>query len=115
MPDRKAKRVRAVREPLQVYLDRDDRALLDRLAKETGLSRAEILRRGLRTFGAQEAQVPSPMLEFLESMKGTDLPPDIAERHDDYLAEAYLDTHEECEGCRADRASSSTRRPGSRP
>ncbi|MGH7646342.1 MAG: ribbon-helix-helix protein, CopG family [Gemmatimonadales bacterium] len=114
MTGRKAKRARTVREPLQVYLERDDRALLDRLAKETGLSRAEILRRGLKDFAAEHRPVKSPMLDFIESLRDADLPPDMAERHDDYLAEAYLDTHEECEGCRRGRASSSTPRPGSR-
>ncbi|MGH7674379.1 MAG: CopG family transcriptional regulator [Gemmatimonadales bacterium] len=97
MTRRKTKRPKVVREPLQVYLERDDRALLDRLAKETGLSRAEILRRGLRSFGAQQAPLRSPMLEFLDSIAGTDWPADIGERHDDYLEEAYLDHHDESE------------------
>ena len=94
------KNPRAVREPLQVYLDRDDRAMLDRLAKEAGLPRAEVLRRGIRSFAREQAPATSPMLEFLRSLRGDDWPEDIAERHDDYLAEAYLDTHEGCEGCR---------------
>jgi hypothetical protein len=84
---------RGVREPLQVYLDPDERGLLDRLARETGLSRAEILRRGLKSFAAERRE-KSPMLEFMESMKGLDFPPDMAARHDDYLAESYLDTHD---------------------
>jgi hypothetical protein len=83
-----------VREPLQVYLDRDDRALLDRLAQEAGLSRAEVLRRGLRSFAAENARGKSPLFDFLMSMRGDDWPADIAERHDDYLAEAYLDNHD---------------------
>lgn len=91
---------RAVREPLQVYLDRDDRAMLDRLARETGLSRAEVLRRGIRSFAAEHAPTTSPMLEFLRSIRGDDWPTDLGERHDDYLADAYLDAHEGCEGCR---------------
>ena len=41
MPRKPARRVR---EPIQVYLDADERALLERVARETGLSRAEILR-----------------------------------------------------------------------
>lgn len=90
---KRAKRPPRVREPLQVYLDPDERGLLDRLARETGLSRAEILRRGLKSFAA-EHRGPSPMLEFMESLKGADFPPDMAERHDDYLADAYLDRHD---------------------
>jgi hypothetical protein len=86
---------RRVREPIQVYLDVDERALLDRVAAETGLSRAEILRRGLRQFAAEQSAGKSPMLEFMESLRDVDFPPDLSERHDDYLAEAYLDTHED--------------------
>lgn len=82
-----------VREPLQVYLDPDERGLLDRLARETGLSRAEILRRGLKSFAAEQ-RGKSPMLEFMDSMAGAEFPPDMAERHDEYLAEAYLDRHD---------------------
>lgn len=92
---KKSKPGRAVREPLQVYFDRTERALLDRLARETGLSRAEILRRGLRSFAAESLKGRSPLLEFLRSLAGDDWPVDLAERHDDYLAEAYLDTHED--------------------
>ena len=92
---RQRKRPRAVREPLQIYLDQAERALLDRLARETRLSRAEILRRGLRSFAAENMKGRSPLFEFLKSMAGDDWPADIATRHDDYLAEAYLDNHEE--------------------
>ncbi len=88
------KPAKRVREPIQVYLTADDRALLDDLAKRTGLSRAEVLRRGLRSFGAERAGSGSPFLDYLLSLRGDDWPADIAERHDDYLAEAYLDLHE---------------------
>jgi hypothetical protein len=93
MATKRTKRSPRVREPLQVYLDPDERGLLDRLARETGLSRAEILRRGLKSFAA-ERRGKSPMLEFMDSMQGLDFPPDMGARHDDYLAEAYLDTHD---------------------
>ena len=77
---------RKVREPIQVYLTADERALLDRAARDTGYSRAEILRRGLRSFLAHEASGASPMLSFLNSFEGQDLPADLAERHDEHLA-----------------------------
>jgi hypothetical protein len=91
------KRPRAVREPIQVYLDADERAMLDRVAGETGLSRAEVLRRGLRSYAVEQGAGGSPMLEFMEWMKQQDfdLPADLSERHDDYLAEAYEDLHHE--------------------
>ena len=84
---------RKVREPIQVYLTADERALLDRAARDTGYSRAEILRRGLRSFVAHEASGASPMLSFLNSIDWKDLPADLAERHDEHLAEAYLDRY----------------------
>jgi len=90
---KRTKRTPRVREPLQVYLDPDERGLLDRLARQTGLSRAEILRRGLKSFAVEHGG-KSPMLEFLDSMKGADFPADMGERHDDYLADEYLGTHE---------------------
>jgi hypothetical protein len=36
-----------VREPIQVYLTRQERAELDRAAEELGVSRSEVLRRGV--------------------------------------------------------------------
>src|SRR5688500_4440496 len=63
-------RKRAVREPIQVCLARPDRELLDRLAEQTGLSRAEILRRGLRRVGAELMAADHPALRFLEQITG---------------------------------------------
>ncbi len=39
--------VKHVREPIQVYLSSQERAELDRAAKELGVSRSEVLRRGV--------------------------------------------------------------------
>ncbi len=62
MPKR-APRPAAVREPVQVYLAPDDRDLLNRLAEETGLSKAEILRRGVRDLvRARTSEVEVPVL-----------------------------------------------------
>jgi len=83
-----------VREPLQVYLSAAERAQLDLLSRQTGLSRAEILRRGIRSYAAERQGVHSPMLEFIGKYGDTPVPPDLGSRHDDYLAEAYEDTHE---------------------
>ncbi|MDT8369550.1 MAG: CopG family transcriptional regulator [Longimicrobiales bacterium] len=38
---------RIVREPIQVYLTPEERAALDRAASEMGVSRSEVLRRGI--------------------------------------------------------------------
>ncbi len=88
------KRSAAVREPIQIYLTADERGLLDGLAERTGLSRAEVLRRGLRRFAAQEAGGASPFLGFLESLASATWPADLAERHDAHLAAAWRDRHE---------------------
>jgi len=38
---------KSVREPIQVYLTSEERARLDRVARELGVSRSEVLRRGI--------------------------------------------------------------------
>ena len=81
-------RPRRVREPVQVYLAPDDRDLLDRLAEESGLSRAEILRRGIRSYAAAQAG-PSPMLQFIADGAEGPWPANVAGRHDGILADAY--------------------------
>ncbi len=78
---------KSVREPIQVYLTPDERSLLDTAALTAGLSRAEVLRRGLRSFVAREQSGSSPMLGFARSLVGHDLPSDLAQRHDYYLVE----------------------------
>jgi hypothetical protein len=73
-----------------VYLDERDRALLERVATETGLSRAEVLRRGLRSLAAQtqEDALPGGSLRAVIGVLGTAhaVPADLAEQHDAYLA-----------------------------
>lgn len=78
-----------VREPVQVYLDPADRGLLEEAAERTGLSRAEILRRGLRRVAEDllTEHEPGTAFEHLVGALGDDpsLPADLAERHDVYL------------------------------
>ena len=79
-----------VREPVQVYMDAPDRSLLEQAAIASGLSRAEVLRRGLHRFAAELLADASPALAFLESAASV-VPiapaPDVAARHDEYLAD----------------------------
>jgi hypothetical protein len=84
------KTAKTVREPVQVYLDAPDRALLDGVARRTGLSRAEILRRGIRAVAGQmlTERAPGWSLAVLVGAAGEDAPSDLAERHDAYLARA---------------------------
>jgi hypothetical protein len=86
----KKKRAKMVREPIQVYLASDERAMLDELAERARLSRAEVLRRALRSYAVEHAKGRSPLLEVLLALSGDDWPADMAERHDDYLAREYL-------------------------
>lgn len=88
MPPRK--RPAAVREPVQVYLAPDDSALLNRLSESSGLSKAEILRRGVRAF-AREQQVKSPMMEFIESLDARGFRAGDAIDHDRVLTDMYLE------------------------
>ena len=78
---------RHVREPVQVYLDEVDRGLLEDVVKRTGLSRAEILRRGLRRLAEYELAERKPgwSLELLIGCMGPGQPSDLSERHDHYL------------------------------
>lgn len=82
-------RDRRVREPVQVYLDPADRDLLEEVAMQTGLSRAEVLRRGLRTFADRSlgTRAPGWSLEGLIGMLGgiSGVPRDLAAKHDEHL------------------------------
>jgi hypothetical protein len=84
-----------VREPVQVYMDADDKALLDELAAETSLSRAELLRRGLRRIAAdlRGARAPGRSLDELIGALGAELnvPEDLSSKHDEYLYPAPRD------------------------
>ena len=76
------------REQVMVYLDARDRALLERVAKKTGLSRTELLRRGLRHVANAELadEQPGSAFEYLIASGVEDSgPPDVSARPDDYL------------------------------
>ena len=66
-----------------------DKALLDLLSFETSLSRAELLRRGLRRIAAdlRSATAPGRSLDALIGSLGMapDVPADLSARHDEYL------------------------------
>ena len=82
-------RATAVREPIQVYLTAEERSELDRLAHEDGISRAEVLRRGIRSYALESAAGDSPVLSLITELKGSDWPTNVATNHDDFLAESY--------------------------
>ncbi len=80
---------REVREPVQVYLDLRDRTTLDAVARREGLPRSEVLRLALRRLGAEllgsdrPGAAVSALVGILDS--ASNVPPDLAERHDEYL------------------------------
>jgi hypothetical protein len=80
-----------VREPVQVYLDSDDRDTLDAVAAAAGISRAEALRRGLRRLAAETLGRQDPAHAFVAEMAGSAwparTPTDLAARHDHYLTQ----------------------------
>lgn len=77
-----------VREQVVVYLDAQDRALLEEMAEKTGLARTELFRRGLRRLADEMLgeKKPGSSLHYLVATSGDDdFPPDVAERADHYL------------------------------
>lgn len=78
-----------VKEPVQLYLDRRDKSLLEDLAQRTGLSQAEVLRRGLRRVAGDlraDAQAGGSVEILIGALEGVPgVPADLSARHDDYL------------------------------
>jgi hypothetical protein len=81
-------KARVVREPVQVYLAGDDSALLASLSAESGLSKAEVLRRGLRSFARAQGG-NGPMLRLLDAADGADWDGPLGPDLDAALAESY--------------------------
>jgi hypothetical protein len=82
------KRPKVVREPVMVYLDERDRALLERVVVSTGLARTEVFRQGLRQMAGQAlGDTPSgSAFEFLaDTASDQDVPPDLSVRPDHYF------------------------------
>ncbi len=77
-----------VREPVQVYLDGPDLYLLDDLVVATGLSKAELLRRGLRRLSDEalgDRAAGWSLDRLIGSADGPESTPDLALNHDQYL------------------------------
>lgn len=87
--DENAGRGGRVREQAVVYLAEQDRALLERLVDETGLSRTELFRRGLRRLAdellAADRKPGSSLEHLIEQADEGEGPPDLSTRHDEYL------------------------------
>lgn len=69
-------------ETIRVYLSAEDAALLERLAIDTGLSKTDVLRRGLRAL-AQKRFETQPLRRFLTEAAQGDWPAGIADHPED--------------------------------
>ncbi len=91
MTDTHDNRRKRVSEPVQVYLDRGQRRRLDQLAAELGLSKSDVVRRGLEALERQMADpAEHPALRIIGIASQKTMKPasyDIAVEHDRYLAE----------------------------
>ena len=78
-----------VREPVQVYLDERDSTLLEQLTVRSTLSKAELLRLGLRRLSAEmmaEGHPGHSLTALIGALdEASDVPRDLAEKHDDHL------------------------------
>jgi metal-responsive CopG/Arc/MetJ family transcriptional regulator len=70
----------------QIYLEPELAESLDRLARERGTSRADLIRSAARALVEREAAAFGSILSLAGI--GSDSAGDVAERHDEYLAEA---------------------------
>jgi hypothetical protein len=80
---------RRVREPVQTWLEAPDSELLNDLSERTELSKAEVIRQAIRRM-ARDVELATRPGAGLGALTGaldqaTDLPIDLAARHDDYL------------------------------
>lgn len=83
-----SRKPKKVREQVMVYLTPRDREVLERLVAETGLSRTELLRRGLWRIASELLSESEPGSAFAWLVDGADdaeAPPDLSERPDHYL------------------------------
>jgi hypothetical protein len=75
--------------PFQVYLDARDGALLERLAKRLGLSKAETVREAVRRWALDLGAPQDPLLGLIGSLDDPAAPTDLSTRHDEYAVKGY--------------------------
>jgi hypothetical protein len=81
------KRARPQRQ-VMVYLDERDAALLEQVTATTGLAKTEVFRQGLRRLASEQLASPKPgssLAHLIAAAREDTLPPDLSERHDEYL------------------------------
>jgi hypothetical protein len=81
-----------IREPVQVYLDGGQRRRLERMAGQLGLTKSDVVRRGLEALERQLADpADHPALRIIGIAVAETAPDagyDVAREHDRYLAES---------------------------
>jgi predicted DNA-binding protein len=76
----------------QIYLEPELAESLDRLAKQRGTSRADLIRMAARRLIEDEREAPfGSILSIAGIGRDKDGATDVAERHDDYLVDAELE------------------------
>ncbi len=86
-------RSRGVAEPVQVYLDREDRGRLERLTAQLDTTKSDVLRRGLEALERQVMDpAEHPALRIIGLASGYPERPDpgydVAVEHDRFLADS---------------------------
>jgi hypothetical protein len=79
-----------VEEAMNLYLELDDlqAAKLSQMAAILGTSQSEVVQRAIDTLAQTVLPAKDEPLLSLIGLAGTDSPGDLAERHDEYLAQA---------------------------
>jgi hypothetical protein len=109
-------RKRRVSEPVQVYLDAIERQRLERLARQLGATKSDVLRRALEVLDRQASDPEAhPALQIIgvadqERPGGPGY--DVAREHDRYLAESEAESWGS--GGPGRRGGRGARRPGGR-
>jgi hypothetical protein len=98
---------KAVSEPIQVYLDPAQRRRLDELADELGLTKSDVVRRGIEALDRQMTD-PSehPALRIIglaASHSPSDAGYDVAREHDRFLADSEEKSWKSTAGARRGR------------
>jgi hypothetical protein len=76
----------------QIHLEPDLAESLDRLARKRGTSRADLIRVAARRLIREESEAPFGSILGLAGIgRDKDGATDVAERHDEYLADAELE------------------------
>ena len=75
--------------PFQVYLERADANLLERLAARLGESKAETVREALRRLELELSGSQDPLLDLIGGLDDPTVPTDLSTRHDEYAVQPH--------------------------